>query len=133
MYKGARILAVVPARGGSKGIRLKNLKKIAGKSLIEWVAGFLVECGDPPPIDLSIVSTDHEEIRDEAIKCGISVPFARPRELAGDCVGIRCADPCLRYGSLFNKTFDVIVMLQSTSPFMGTTYLNVWICCWSRS
>lgn len=125
MYKGARILAVVPARGGSKGIRLKNLKEIAGKSLIEWVAGFLVECGDPPPIDLSIVSTDHEDIRDEAIKCGISVPFVRPRELAGDCVGdldvlTHALDTVER---LFNKTFDVIVMLQPTSPFRRKHHL----------
>ena len=122
MYKGARILAVVPARGGSKGIRLKNLKKIAGKSLIEWVAGFLVECGDPPQ-SLSIVSTIMKRFAMRQSSAESLCPLRAQGNWQG-CVGdldvlTHALDTVER---LFNKTFDVDV-LQPTSPFRRRHHL----------
>ena len=84
IYNGKRILAVVPARGGSKGVPLKNLRKVCGRSLIAWVGDVIqqVAC-----IDRAVVSTDHEGIASEAEKSGIDAPFRRPVELSGDRIG----------------------------------------------
>ena len=95
MIDGRTILAVVPARGGSKGIPLKNLRKVAGRSLIEHVGSIIREL---PDIDRAVVSTDHSVIASEAEKAGIAAPFRRPEALAGDYVGdvdvliMPCAD-----------------------------------------
>jgi CMP-N,N'-diacetyllegionaminic acid synthase len=125
MYKGNRVLAVVPARGGSKGIPLKNLSKIGGKSLIEWVGAFLNRCNETSIIDTAVVSTDHKGIRDEAIRCGIAAPFARPQELSGDCVSdIDVLSHALEESDLvYRDRFDIVVMLQPTSPFRRTHHL----------
>ena len=83
-YKGFNILAVIPARGGSKGIPRKNLCQIAGTSLV----GHAVKTARSISwIDQIIVSTDDEEIAEEGRKYGAEVPFMRPPELAGDNVG----------------------------------------------
>jgi CMP-N-acetylneuraminic acid synthetase len=83
-YKGFNILAVIPARGGSKGIPRKNLRLIAGISLV----GHAVKTAQSVKwIDQIIVSTDDEEIAEESRKYGAQVPFMRPPELAGDNAG----------------------------------------------
>ena len=79
MYCGKRILAVVPARGGSKGIPLKNLQAVLGTPLVTKVGEVLKQLSC---IDRSIVSTDHHEIARVAQEAGISVPFLRPPELS---------------------------------------------------
>ncbi len=115
MLNGKRVLAVVPARGGSKGIKLKNLRKIAGKSLIAHVGEVLKNL---PFIDRKIVSTDHIGIADEAELSGISAPFFRPEEISGD----RISDyqvlnhALLQMEEIDNTQYDVVVMLQPTSP-----------------
>ena len=83
MTKKSQVLVVVPARGGSKGIPLKNLVTLGGRSLIQIVGDFIqtVDC-----IATSIVSTDHEGIAKAAREAGLEVPFLRPEELAGDIV-----------------------------------------------
>ena len=81
MYKEHSILAVVPARGGSKGIPLKNLSPFFGIPLVARV-GQLVE--KIPIIDRAVVSTDHPEIAEVAEKSGLDAPFFRPPDLSGD-------------------------------------------------
>ena len=78
-----RILAVVPARGGSKGIKLKNLKKINGKSLIQIVSEVILKS---KIFTNAVVSTDNNLIRKEALKFGLDVPFIRPKSLSGDFI-----------------------------------------------
>ena len=76
MFEGRRVLAVVPARGGSKGIPLKNLRTVGGVPLVALV-GHVVRA--IPSIDRAIVSTDHDEIArvaEEVGPCG-AVPQAR--------------------------------------------------------
>ena len=73
-----RFLAIVPARGGSKGIKDKNLKLVGKKSLLRRA----IEC--VLPFMEVVVSTDSEVIKSEAIKCGAEVPFMRPREISND-------------------------------------------------
>ena len=75
------LLALIPARGGSKGILRKNIKTLFDKPLINWTinAAKQAKC-----IDRIIVSTDDLEIAEIAKKCGADVPFLRPSELATD-------------------------------------------------
>ena len=83
MIKGKTILAIVPARGGSKGIPLKNLQKVKGKTLIEYVANVIKNIKE---IDKSIVSTDNKKISQISKLNGIEVPFLRPKNLSGDTI-----------------------------------------------
>lgn len=123
MYKNKRVLAIVPARGGSKGITLKNIREINGKSLIGYVSDRLKELDW---IDFSMVSTDHDAIADESGKYGLTVPFMRPEELSGD----RVADiPVLKHAlleieKLNNTVYDIILMLQPTCPLRKADHIT---------
>ncbi len=113
MYKGERILAVIPARGGSKGIPGKNIKKLGGKPLIAWT----IECANNSKyIDRTIVSTDDKNIAEVAKKFGGDVPFMRPAELAQDNTpGILPFIHAVRM--LIQEEYTYVVLLQVTSPF----------------
>ena len=115
MLSHQKILVVVPARGGSKGVPLKNLRKIGGISLVERV-GLLIQKLDW--VDRAVVSTDHPEIAKVAEAVGLAVPFWRSAELAGDQVGdIPVLQHALRATEAVDETqYDIIVMLQPTSP-----------------
>ena len=78
---GKKILAVIPARGGSKGIPRKNLKKICGKSLINLVADI---CNSLEWLDYSLLTTDDKEIAIEGNKYGLNTPFLRPKKFSED-------------------------------------------------
>jgi CMP-N,N'-diacetyllegionaminic acid synthase len=114
-YKGFKILAVIPARGGSKGIAGKNLRKIAGISLV----GQAVKVAQSLDwIDRKIVSTDDEQIAKEGCRYGAEVPFMRPAELAADHAG--SADmwkhAWTQSEAHFKEQFDISVLLEPTSP-----------------
>jgi CMP-N,N'-diacetyllegionaminic acid synthase len=110
-------LAIVPARGGSKGIPRKNLVDVGGKPLIAWsieVGNALVERG---AVTRCVVSTDDREIADVAKQWGGDVPFMRPDELATDgakSVGfvLHALDELASAG----ETYEFIMLLQPTSP-----------------
>ena len=123
MINGKKILAIDPARGGSKGVKKKNLRKIMGVPLV-GIAGKILDL--IPEIDYKLVTTDSEEIASEAIKYGLEVPFKRPSELSGDRVG---DIPVLKHALnwyLKNKDadIDVILMIQPTSPMRKTKHIN---------
>jgi CMP-N,N'-diacetyllegionaminic acid synthase len=115
MIQDRTVLAIVPARGGSKGIPLKNLREVAGRSLIAHVGSVIP---DVPELDRAVVSTDHPAIAREAEKAGMAAPFLRPEEIAGDFVGDVdvLSHALLATEALDNMTYDIIVMLQPTSP-----------------
>lgn len=75
------VLALIPARGGSKGIPRKNLKLMAGKPLVQYTIERALEA---VRVDRVVVSTDDTEIAEVARRCGAEVPFLRPEELSGD-------------------------------------------------
>ncbi|OGY43097.1 MAG: hypothetical protein A2729_05805 [Candidatus Buchananbacteria bacterium RIFCSPHIGHO2_01_FULL_39_14] len=75
------ILAVIPARGGSKGVPKKNIKLLCGKPLIVWT---ITEAKKSKYLTRIIVSTDDEEIAEIAKRNGAEVPFLRPSEISGD-------------------------------------------------
>ena len=115
MINNKKVLAVVPARGGSKGIPLKNIREVAGVPLVAQVRNIIK---NTPIIDKAVVSTDHDEIARIAEKNGIMAPFRRPPELSGDRVGdyeylIHALNEMER---LDNCQYEVIVLLQPTSP-----------------
>ncbi len=110
MYKGKKILAIIPARGGSKGVPRKNIKMLAGKPLLAWT---IAEANKSKLIDMCVVSTEDEEIKSVAEAWGGNVPFMRPAELAqDDTPGI---EPVLHAMELM-PGYDLIVLLQATSP-----------------
>jgi len=79
--KRQKVLAIIPARGGSKGLPGKNIKELCGKPLIAYTIEQASSCGD---IDRIVVSTDDREIAEVAKKYGEEVPFMRPSGLAND-------------------------------------------------
>lgn len=109
------ILIVVPARGGSKGIKLKNLKTISGDSLIKITSKVIHEL---PFKYTAIVSTDHTEIANEAKQCNLEVPFMRPESISGDFISDWDVlnHALLEMEKIKNKKFDIVIMLQPTSP-----------------
>jgi CMP-N,N'-diacetyllegionaminic acid synthase len=118
-----RILAVVPARGGSKGVTLKNLHPLQGIPLIAHVGRV---ARDIPAIDRALVSTDHPEIAAEAEHAGLAAPFIRPAELAGDLVSdFQVLEHALTAAErLDGVTYDVVLMLQPTSPLRRAAHVQ---------
>lgn len=114
MINGKRVLALIPARGGSKGIPNKNVYKINRKPLIAYTINSALECDY---IDSVVVSTDSEVITKAAIRAGAEVPFMRPSELASDTsktidVVLHAIEALKNMG----REFDYVVLLQATSP-----------------
>lgn len=113
---GTKILAVIPARGGSKGLPGKNLRPFAGLPLIAHTIQFAKLC---PEIDRCIVSTDSPEIAEVAKRFGADVPFIRPSELAQDEVPMW---PVLRHAlaqveQQEDAQYSALLLLDPTSPF----------------
>lgn len=115
MLAGRSVLVVVPARGGSKGVPLKNLHPLLGKPLVahtgEFVRGLAF-------VDRAVVSTDHPRIIEAARQYGLDAPFVRPPDLSGDLVGdAEVLGHALReMDRIDGRAYDVVVMLQPTSP-----------------
>ena len=114
MYKDKKFLAIIPARGGSKGIPNKNIMDICGKPLIAYT----IEAGKKSKyIDEIVVSTDSNSIKVIAEQYGAKVPFLRPEELSSDTA--KSIDVVLHAIDFYknnNMNFDYIVLLQPTSP-----------------
>jgi CMP-N,N'-diacetyllegionaminic acid synthase len=110
-----RVLAVVPARGGSKGIPLKNLQPVNGVPMVALVGRVLALL---PEVDRAVVSTDNEEIAVVAEAAGLAAPFRRPEALSGDRIGdidvlVHALETCEK---LDGVQYDIVLMLQPTSP-----------------
>ena len=115
MIGDKRVLAVVPACGGSKGIPLKNLRCVDGVPLVARVGQCVVQL---PFIDRAVVSTDHPEIKRVAEESGLTAPFTRPGAIAGDRIGDWevIHDALIECEGIDDLRYDVILLLQPTSP-----------------
>ncbi|OOO00323.1 MAG: acylneuraminate cytidylyltransferase [Epulopiscium sp. Nele67-Bin004] len=113
------ILAIIPARGGSKSVPRKNIKLIGGKPLINYTIESAINCKH---ITRTIVSTDDQEIADISTLAGAQVPFLRPKYLATDTAGT--SDVVLDLIEWLkrneNYTPDFICVLQCTTPMRST-------------
>lgn len=110
-----RVLALVPARGGSKRLPGKNIRKLGGKPLIVWSIN--AAKGIPEICDI-LVSTDDLEIADIAQKAGGLVPWLRPNELSTDVASsIDVALHAIDWYENTHGSIDGLMLLQPTSPF----------------
>lgn len=114
MINGKRVLAIIPARGGSKRLPGKNIKNLNGKPLIAWT---IKPALDSIYIDKVIVSTDNQEIAKVAKHYGAEIPFIRPSDLAGDTSSSTSVVlHAIEKLSENNETYEVVILLQPTSP-----------------
>jgi len=110
-----KILALIPARGGSKGVPGKNIKLLAGKSLIAYT---VEQANASKGIDRLILSTDDESIAKVAKKIGLEVPFMRPKELADDSAkSLDVVVHALDFLEQRGEFYDAVCLLQVTSPY----------------
>ncbi len=112
-----KILAVIPARGGSKGVPRKNIRPVCGKPLIGYTIETALEASEQ--FHAVIVSTDDQEIAEIAKQFGAEVPFLRPKELADDQAP---TVPVLKHAVQFIEDrdgvlIDWVMLLQPTDPF----------------
>jgi len=111
-----KAVCIIPARGGSKGVPKKNIKKINGKPLL----GYVIENTINSKIfDHVIVSTEDDEIAQIAKKYGADVPFKRPKSLASDYAPMdKVLLHAVRTLYQLNYEFDVFVWRDATTPFI---------------
>jgi len=117
-----KILVIIPARGGSKGILRKNIKPFNGKPLIYYS----IDCARAICDDSDIcVSTDDAEIISFVEQYGLKVPFVRPAELATDTAGTyEVLLHALNFYEKQGRHYDVVMLLQNTSPFRTAEHVK---------
>lgn len=118
MSEGFQVLAIIPARGGSKGLPGKNILPLAGKPVVAWT---IEAARQSRFIDRIIVSTDSPEIASVAEQHGAEIPFLRPAELAGDQA--KSFDVLLHaidWQQQQGLSYDLVICLQPTSPLRNS-------------
>lgn len=122
MLADKRVLAVVPARGGSKRLPRKNVLSFHGRPLVAWSVRAALDCA---LIDKVLVSTDDPEVRDVALAEGAECPFLRPAALSSDTA--TTADVILHaldYYEQHGEVFDIVMVLQPTSPLRTAAHVE---------
>ena len=116
------VLAVIPARGGSKGVPRKNLQMVANRSLLQRA----IRSASSSRIDHILVSTDDEEIRQAALDVGAEVPFLRSPKLSGDLTTSvdSVANAVSTYENWIGKYVSIVVLLEPTSPFRTVAHVD---------
>jgi CMP-N,N'-diacetyllegionaminic acid synthase len=110
-----RVLGLIPARGGSKGVARKNVRVLCGKPLLQWTAESALAARS---LDRVVLSTEDEEIASVGRRCGVDVPFLRPSELArDDTPTLPVVQHALHELEKGGDRFDAVCLLQPTNPF----------------
>jgi len=121
-----KVVCVIPARGGSKGVPRKNIKLLAGKPLIAYT---IEQALESKYIDRTIVSTEDDEIADISRQFAAEVPFMRPENLAGDHVAtvyvLLHAINWLEEKELYS--FDILALLHTTTPLRAVEDIDACI------
>lgn len=114
MIHGKSVLALIPARGGSKGLPRKNLMPLSGMPLVGWP---IRAARNSSYIDRVLVSTEDREIADRALELGAEVPFLRPAELANDTASSASViEHAVAFLEAQGDSYDYLVLLEPTSP-----------------
>lgn len=122
MYKERSILAVIPARGGSKRLPGKNIKDLAGKPLIAWT---IEAAKESEVFDKIMVSTDDSQIAKISNEYSAEVPFLRKESLASDtATSIDVVLDVFEFYKSRGEFYDIIVLLQPTSPLRDATNIR---------
>lgn len=109
-----RILAVIPARGGSKGVPRKNIRLLCGRPLLQYTTEAALGAQSLTRV---VLSTDDPEIAQIGAKCGVDVPFLRPLELAqDDTPTLPVLQHAVRFLEDSGEKYDAICLLQPTNP-----------------
>jgi CMP-N-acetylneuraminic acid synthetase len=117
-----RILGLIPARGGSKGVPRKNLASLAGKPLIQYT--FDAALGSRE-LDDVLLSTDDEEIAEAGRRAGVAVPFLRPANLAEDATPmLAVVEHALDYVEGQGNRVGAVMVLQPTSPLRTSLHID---------
>lgn len=115
MYKNKKIIAIIPARKGSKGLKNKNIKNLDNKPLIAYTIEAALKS---KYLDEVMVTTDSPKIAKISASYGASIPFLRPKYLANDTAS--SFDTVIHtldfYNKHFNENFDYLILLEPTSP-----------------
>ncbi len=110
-----RVLGLVPARGGSRGIPRKNIRVLGGQPLLAYTAAAALAARRLARV---IVSTEDPEVAEVATRFGLEVPFVRPAALAtDDAPSLGVVQHALRWVEAHGEQYDAVCLLQPTSPF----------------
>ena len=119
------VLAIIPARGGSKGLPKKNIKQLGDKPLIAWS---IDAAKASKKITKTIVSSDSDEIIKIAKQFGAEIPFKRPDDLASDTASTKdVLIHAINFYKSKNIYFDYLVLLQPTTPFRDSKMIDEMI------
>ena len=125
MYQTKKVLAIIPARGGSKGIPHKNIISLCGKPLIAYT---IEAANQSTYIDTVIVSTDDVDIQRISEQYGALVPFLREAKIASDeATTISVVVDAVKRLEVNGEKFDVVILLQPTSPLRTAEEIDVAI------
>ena len=116
-----KVLGVIPARGGSVGVKRKNIRSLGDMPLI---AHTIQACMESKLLSDFCVSTEDAEIAEIAKSYGAAVPFVRPVELAEDVASELVVQHALQFYEETGKFFDAVMMLQPTSPFRSAKSID---------
>lgn len=120
-----RVLGLIPARGGSKGVPRKNIKLLCGKPLLWYTAQAALEATRLARV---VLTTDDEEIAAVGRDCGVEVPFLRPAELAQDSTPtLPVAQHAVRMLEESGDRFDALCLLQPTNPLRRSADIDACI------
>lgn len=119
MISGKRVIAIIPARGGSKRLPRKNVLPLGGKPLIGWT---IDAARDSKYIDDVFVSTDNQEIADISAQFGVVVPELRPSYLSTD---VATTQSVVFYTiEKYGNNADIVIILQPTSPLRSAKHID---------
>ena len=122
MINNLKVLALIPARGGSKGIKDKNIVDVCGKPLIAYSIDV---AKNSKYVDDVVITTDSERIKEVAEKYGADVPFLRPAELATDnAKTIDAVMHAINTLKELGRDYDILLLLQPTCPLRTTDDIN---------
>ena len=122
--KNLKVICIIPARGGSKGLKLKNLRKVNNKPLIYYPINAAIKS---QVCDHIFVSTDSKKIANEAKKLGANVPFLRKKKYSGDFVTteLTLKNALASYEKFVGIKFDICVFLTCTNIFRDYTKISL--------
>lgn len=121
-FNNQRILAIIPARGGSKGVKNKNLRLLGKHPLVSYM---IQAAQESKYLTKVVLSTDSEAIAEAGRSYGIDVPFVRPSDIAGDrSTLMEVNQHAVRHFEKEGETFDAVMSLQPTAPFLKTETID---------
>ena len=116
------VLGIIPARGGSKGVKRKNMSILGGKPLIDYT---VIAAKESKHLTEFILSSDDREIIDHCVGLGVNVPFTRPPDLATDSSPtLDVVLHSISYFETHGKDFQAVMVLQPTTPFRTSEMID---------